>query len=117
MSSSRKPPYVRTEQILVREALATWRECYPKGRFGKRCDEVGERLSRLDLARSTKADVDAVVGNGALTRVGECSQCGEEASALVVVGESQDYESKTTCLCLACVRQAYAMLLKASQKS
>ena len=43
-----------------------------------------------------------------------CHECDEECEAVMEMGEPNDYESATACLCLSCVQKAAALLAASS---
>jgi hypothetical protein len=68
---------------------------------------IYDRLCQLP-ADATVRDVEAIIGNDTWTSE-RCSECGNRP-AVVMVGETPDYETSTAWLCLPCVAKLVALV-------
>ena len=74
-------------------------------------EEVYWKLRDLDTVRATEDDVEDIIGNRSWTRV-TCEHCGLDVEAVVVLGETPDYDSATAHVCEACLVAALDAIRK-----
>jgi len=112
-----------TRRELIRNVAAKWREQYEPFKddgllFGewngvrikKTKAQVADELDALDKEKATAEDVAAIIGNASWTRL-TCDECGKECETVLRVGQPPDYESRTACLCIRCVKDAASLVV------
>jgi hypothetical protein len=102
-----------TERSLIRTVVIRWEKVYGKHSVhmhSKKFQEIGKKLSTLDLETATVDDVAAIIGNNTWCENTKCNDCGEEVSTAIEVGEEPDYESATAYLCFSCLEKAYNLM-------
>lgn len=94
-----------TERAQVRAVIEYSRQQVAE-RTGHKCDrallEAFKKAAALDPETATAADV------GVTQRA--CTECGHVGWDIVQLGEEPDYESDTAWICLACLRNAVALV-------
>lgn len=98
-----------TRQSQANSAAERWRRQYPAGQCSADREEIYRQLCLLGAAPDPD-EVDRIIGNPSWTETGTCDECGKEGGDRVEVGEEQDYESRTACLCRECVHRAKELL-------
>lgn len=109
------PPYVVSRASRAAEAAEQWKNQYHADGSGWNTIKIG-RPSQ-DIWADLKAlgsspdpdDVDRVIGNTCWTEA-RCDQCGKTHDRVVVVGQSEDYDSSTAQLCRECLVEALELL-------
>lgn len=109
---------------IIRNAPARWMRQYEKepddkkvGWHGaKTFGEVRTALKTLDLDTCSPADVDKAMGIGTRWADNRCTNCDEDASVLVHLGDSAGYEARYQQLCQHCLMAAAALLRAAPAK-
>ena len=93
---------LHTERSMIQRVAARWRGQYGSdarsnpSQYAK-CD----LLDALDPETATKAEVDAIIGNGSWTSPEDCSECrSRDGRPVVELGQEPDYESSTAWICL-----------------
>jgi hypothetical protein len=108
---------ITTQRDMIRAVATRWRKQYEpfaddrpiwRGELkspprNKR--QIADLLDVLDGESATPDDVFNIIGNSSWTRL-SCNECGKETDAVLIVGEPQDYESRTASLCFECVKKA-----------
>lgn len=100
-----------TTRGLIRKVAGSWKEAYCQGNrwtYGPDKELIYDRLKDLDLNATTKAEVDAIIGNSSWTNI-KCDECSNPCSSAMQLGEEPDYESSTATICLGCLSDALAM--------
>ena len=70
------------------------------------CDRLRNLTNPID-----PDEVDRIIGDGSLTRVPQCNECGDSKPiAIAEIGEPEDYGSNTAHICLKCLKSAVEML-------
>lgn len=103
-------PRLITSEGLAAGAAASWEDQYRDypGPDREEKQAIGRRLRELGPSPSP-AEVATVIGNDSWTEI-RCDGCGESVGRAVEVGDERDYESATAVLCVACVREAAALV-------
>ncbi len=88
-----------------------WKEQYytgARGWFsigGLDKEAIYNQLVALTDDTRTEAEITRIIGNDSWTS-NTCDECGQNAAVLVQVGQEPDYESRTACVCVSCLRMA-----------
>lgn len=72
---------------------------------------IYSRLYELDLNTATAKQVNDIIGNESWTRI-KCDECEENKTELIDVGQKEDYESRTACICFDCLKKANELVVK-----
>mgnify|MGYP003472739987 CR=1 FL=1 len=98
-----------TERTQILEVSEAWAAQYPDDGWGGDKAVIAGRLRRLNKEKAAAADVAKIIGNSSWTDVHSCDECGAEAKAVVRLWREQDYESRPTYICRACLIKALAL--------
>lgn len=90
---------LQTRQSKAAEAADSWERSYKGDHEGK-----AAKIRQLG-PNPDPAAVNEIIGNESWTRC-SCSECGGDVDAVVQLGESPDYESRTAWICKQCVKLA-----------
>ncbi len=86
-----------------------WKNVYsgPRGWYSSVFDAESVYTGLIALTDDTRTEdrVNRIIGNNYWTR-NTCDECGQDAAVLVQVGQEPDYESRTACVCVSCLRMA-----------
>lgn len=103
--------YLITRESIVRQVPERWAKQYPESIEGRTAfATIYKKL--LAAVPLTEEVADRIIGNTSWTSL-ICDECGQEVSAVMVVGQEPDYESATASLCLDCLQKALAEIQKA----
>ena len=109
-------PFLMTERDRVRDVAELWRKTYQRnGAFPKQDDRYIDKgaayasLLGLDLETCSAADVEAIIGNRSWTSL-RCDACAADVAAVIIVGQAPDLESNSVSRCVACLREAAALV-------
>jgi hypothetical protein len=108
-AAGKMPPYRITTRDMIRTVAERWWCIYNQHPPESIPHLIGLQLEALDRETATRADIKAIVGNDQWTRL-LCSQCGQDTDAVIVVGQEQDWESRTAELCASCMHKAAKLL-------
>lgn len=99
-----------TRQSLANDAARRWRATYFNSKYGDDKLRIGAELLALGENPSPDA-VDSTIGNTSWTSVPSCDGCeADDLPAVVMVGQEEDYKSRTAHLCEACLNDALRVL-------
>jgi len=99
------------ERTLIRGVAEAWEQQYwaPPSPKITACSEILKKLRNLDKEKATAEEVALIIGNDSWASekaIPKCSECGENVSEIVQVGEEPDYESNTSWICKKCLVRA-----------
>jgi len=110
---------VTTQRSIIKDLPKRWRDTYApfdndSFLFASRNgysdaptkQEIADTLDTLDMDTTTPEEISNIIGNDSWTRL-VCNECNKEVDTIITMGESRDYESNTTDLCINCVTDAY----------
>lgn len=96
---------LHTRQISANDAARRWALQYPTSKL-----DIRKELEALGPTPNPD-DVDRVIGNGSWTGVPSCGGCERSGlTAVVEVGEEQNYDTCTAYLCGQCLQEALEVL-------
>ncbi len=73
---------------------------------GSSSDSKLESLKQLNPV--TKQEVDRIIGNDSWISM-YCDECGKSVDATIQLGQEPDYDSRTTNVCIECLKKAIAL--------
>jgi len=59
----------------------------------------------------TPKQVNQIIGNDSWTDPGFCNECGKRSKALVEIGQSREYDSRTAYVCRKCLEKALKLFV------
>ena len=89
---------------VIKEIPDRWRCQYRENQGDKY--QIWLRLKAEENLTEEKAE--ELIGNNSWSRL-DCDECGERADAVVQLGQEPDYESRTACICLDCLKKAVTL--------
>lgn len=100
-----------TRQSKANEAAKSWSHQYSNSGFwGNDVSKQQTGFRLHDLGPTPDPDeVDKVIGNSSWTRT-TCDECEAENVDVVMVGQDEDYDSRTSSICKSCLIKAMAIL-------
>jgi hypothetical protein len=97
---------VSTVKQNCRDVAKRWKEQYPKDKA-----DIYDKLVALK-GEGTPEEIAIIIGNDSWTTV-TCDECGGDVDGIVIVGEEENYDSRTASICMSCLQEAMAELVKA----
>jgi len=95
----------------IREVSRLWDERYASSLNARpKHIEIGNKLREIDVETATTKNVEDIIGNKTWIGPNKCDECKNEFDAVIELGEDEDYESRTTYICLNCLNTAAKVL-------
>ena len=102
--------YIITKKELIKTVAERWKKAYfinSKWEYGADKKEIYNNL--IEKKPKTELEVANIIGNNSWTD-NVCNECGKQKEKIIVIGEPEDYESKTAYVCEECLNEALKLL-------
>lgn len=98
-------PELITIRSKIKGVVKAWQLQYPVKTAEHDKIYILKQLKKLNLNICNEKDIADIIGNTSWTSL-VCDSCDKKVGALVVVGDSPDYDSRTAWMCKKCLIKA-----------